>query len=913
VMTLLAGFAFYSIYREDVTRAQASRWFFENVPAGAAVGHEHWDDQVPYAVPGVELRQYSHLTFNNYETDTPDKVEELLANIDSVDYIALSSERLSGTIPRAPVIWPITSRYYASLESGDLGFEKVAEFTSYPHVLGMTFDDTGAEESFSVYDHPKVTIYKKTDAYSAENARKVLGADAYIPGVTLLPGFAGSNGVQFRPDVFAEEKAGGTWTSIFDADSVINDHPLFFWVLTVEVAAFALAPLAFMLFRGLPDRGFLLTKPLGVFALAYMAYAPAAFAGVDYTRAEIAIALGVMVAVGVVTAALWRDELSAWVRERWRFLLFAEAFFLAMFALTYWIRIQNPDLWHPSRGGEKPMDLTYLIGVIKTTDLTQGAIDPWNAGGYLNYYYYGQFISATITKLTGIVPEVAYNLLVPTFWSLAAAATFSLTYNLAESTRRLMRRRPGGLPISATGPILAGLFGVFLVLFAGNLKAVGVLESNLARISPWESDIPVLGGFLGIVGGFKEIIFGDATFRQMVYSYDWWDPSRALDIQNPSEVTPITEFPFWTFLFADLHAHLMAIPFSMTVAGIGLAVVLNFTRLNAPIEGARSFVRSREVSSWAMVVLLGVVVGALRWINSWDYPPFLLLAAAALIVGERARDGRFTLRTLGVGVLKSVVMAVLSYAFFAPFAKNYDMFYSGFGQSTQTTALSDYFSHFGILLFLMSGFLAFTLNRVITRNHTIRSIFFGSARRRQPVETAPVMVSLAVAGALLIGAATVQRWGVIALAAVGLVALVLVAWRELRSPTPTSPVMLFVYAMAALGFGLSGGVEMLTLDGDIGRMNTVFKFYLHIWMVWGVVAAFGTWYLFGVMRPQEAFLRRASRINAGLVRIPRYAFATFAAILLLGALAFPYFGSRARFHDRFDPAQGTTSDGMAFM
>ncbi len=914
VFTALMGLAFYNIYREPVTRAAASVWIYQNVPAGSVIGHEHWDDEVPTSQPKVQQVAYGSVVFENYNADSPQRVQQLLSDIDKVDYIALSSRRLSGTITRVPAQWPVTSKYYETLESGELGFEKVAEFTSYPTIFGRELDDTGAEESYSVYDHPKVTIYKKTDRYSAAAAVRVLHADAFVPSINALPGDSAQNGILFRPDVLATQKAGGTWSDIFDPGNVVNRYPLFFWLLAIELAAFALVPLAVMVFRGLPDRGFLLTKPLGVLVLAYLVYEPASFGAFHFERPVIAGALALMLAVGACTAYLWRADVRTFVRERWRFLLFCEAVFLAAFLFSYWIRLQNPDLYHPYNGGEKPMDFAYLNGVIRTTDLTQGPIDPWNAGGYLNYYWFGQFIAATITKLTGIVPEVAYNLIVPMLFAMAAASTFSLTYNLAESTRRLMRRRPGRLPIGVRGPIIAGIAAIFLVLIAGNLRAVGILEDNLNKISPWHTDAPLLGGIVATVGGFKALFFGDASFHKLVYSYDWWAPSRALTIVpgQKNTVTPITEFPFWTFLFADLHAHLYAIPFSMTAAAVGLGAVLNFSRLN-PVGAAQEHVRARNISSWAMVFVLALIVGALRWINSWDYPPFLLLGSAALIVGERSKEGRFTLRSLSIGVLKSAVMGVLSYALFANIAKNYSQSYSSVERSDQTTALQDYLSHFGIMLFLMTGFVLFTLNRAITRTNWIRTIFFGSARRRQPVQTLPVMAALVALGAALIWAGTFQRWGVIALAGVGLAAVILVAARELRSPTATAPVMLFVYAMLALGLGLSGGVEMFTLEGDVGRMNTVFKFYLHVWMLWGVVSAFGMWYLFGVMRPQEAFLKRLGAMNAVVVQAPRYAFVMIAALLLALALVYPYFGTRARIHDRFNPAQGSGNDGLAFL
>jgi uncharacterized membrane protein len=128
-----------------------------------------------------------------------------------------------------------------------------------------------------------------------------------------------------------------------------------------------------------------------------------------------------------------------------------------------------------------------------------------------------------------------------------------------------------------------------------------------------------------------------------------------------------------------------------------------------------------------------------------------------------------------------------------------------------------------------------------------------------------------------------------------------------------APVLLFAYAMVALGLGLSAWVEWKTIENDIGRMNTVFKFYLHVWIVWGIVGAWALWYLFGVVRPQERFLRRMSDLGASLVVAPRFAFGAVAIVLLALALVYPYFGTRARLHDRFDPAQGSGNNGMGYM
>jgi hypothetical protein len=68
-------------------------------------------------------------------------------------------------------------RYYTALFDGSLGFAPAAAFTSYPGIFGLSIPDAGAEEAFTVYDHPRVRIFRKTGAYTRERARRILSVD----------------------------------------------------------------------------------------------------------------------------------------------------------------------------------------------------------------------------------------------------------------------------------------------------------------------------------------------------------------------------------------------------------------------------------------------------------------------------------------------------------------------------------------------------------------------------------------------------------------------------------------------------------------------------------------------------------------------------------------------------------------
>ena len=150
---------------------------YANIPAGSGVTFEIWDDALPLNIDGQLGDQFFHMVrMEPYWEDIPEKRTQLYEWLDQADYIVLSSNRLYGSIPRLPSRFPMTTRYYEALFSGELGFEPLVSFTSRPQLLGIEINDDNADESFTVYDHPRVDIFRKRPDFSMDAVRATVRA-----------------------------------------------------------------------------------------------------------------------------------------------------------------------------------------------------------------------------------------------------------------------------------------------------------------------------------------------------------------------------------------------------------------------------------------------------------------------------------------------------------------------------------------------------------------------------------------------------------------------------------------------------------------------------------------------------------------------------------------------------------------
>lgn len=178
LLVLIWPFSFIQIYSRTHTRLTATYWINQRVPLGSNIGVEHWDDRLP--LMGGE--RYVSIEYPLYEQDNEIKWANLRERISQTDYIILASNRLYVPLQKLTdctkykVCYPITARYYQTLFSGELGFVQVARFSSYPKIpfTNIEIVDDSADESFIVYDHPVIYIFKNTKYYGSEILRQII-------------------------------------------------------------------------------------------------------------------------------------------------------------------------------------------------------------------------------------------------------------------------------------------------------------------------------------------------------------------------------------------------------------------------------------------------------------------------------------------------------------------------------------------------------------------------------------------------------------------------------------------------------------------------------------------------------------------------------------------------------------------
>lgn len=336
-------------------------------------------------------------------------------------------------------------------------------------------------------------------------------------------------------------------------------------------------PVTSRMFRGFDDNGWMFSKVLAVAVCGYAQWLLACLKITPFTEITCVI-LTVICCLGSLLYGIkcknrfpdslpWEQAALVYREEILFFLVFLFWTYLAGF--------------HPAaHGTEKYMDFGFMQAMMRSTTLP--AQDMWYAGKPFNYYYGGQYLAVFLTKLTGTNVEVTYNLM----RTMVAAFAFLLPFSLVRQMLK-DKLKTGRKWSFCLGGILAGM----AVSMSGNLHY---------------------------------IIYG-IILRLLKIKTDYWFPSSTRYIGFDPAVTgdeTIHEFPSYSFVLGDLHAHVINVFLVLTVLGI-----------------LYSWIKTNSGKSWRQreIGLLGLLLGMFLFSNTWDFMIYYVVICGTLLFGNLKR------------------------------------------------------------------------------------------------------------------------------------------------------------------------------------------------------------------------------------------------------------------------------------
>src|SRR3954465_6756418 len=363
----------------------------------------------------------------------------------------------------------------------------------------------------------------------------------------------------------------------------------------VEVVGLLAAPVAALLLGRLPGAGLGFAKVLGLLLVTWAIWMAASLRIVAYGVPLIVGVLVLLAVAGLLCAGrlrglgrrletagegrrarrLARLALPPDDHVRRRLFPGAEAVVARPYAPGVLLASFAPDVWNT----EKPMDMGFITAINASAHFPPH--DPWMSGESLNYYYFGHVVLAWPIKVLGLAPDTGYLLSWGLVMGLTATAVYAFSGTLwAAGREALGARAPRG------GPVAAGLVAAALVTILGNLAGV---KAWIKAVDPPKD-------------------------------YGWFDPSRVIP-------NTINEFPSFSFILGDLHAHVLALPFTVLALAFAMQIAL---------RGPRGDVVWRAVLE---TLSIGLAIGVLYAINSWSYPVAAGVLGASVITWVRA-DGK---------------------------------------------------------------------------------------------------------------------------------------------------------------------------------------------------------------------------------------------------------------------------------
>ena len=366
---------------------------------------------------------------------------------------------------------------------------------------------------------------------------------------------------------------------------------------------------------------------------------------------------------------------------------FGFGMFLLFFMVAFYVKGYKPAIDFQT---EQYMDYGLMTKIFRSKAVPPK--DFWFANAYMNYYYLGQAAAVFLCRIALTTPEYGYNLMLCTVFASMACTTFSLTEGLLCST---------GIKKKLCS-VAGGVTAMIMTTFGGNghwLK-YGLFDKLMSLINKTD--------------------------------YNYWFPSSTLYIGYQPDFLDKGkhEYPSYTVVLGDLHAHVLNMFFTIPLLAILVDYALSTE--NTVSDAFDYYCDRNHKLSFAKVIdsvlsphiiMLAVFLGLYRGVNYWDFPIYFVVSGAVILFCDLRKYG-CTLITFLIVLFKGLFILVMGTFLMLPFNNRFEKMISGIKLCKNHSELNQFsliwFIHVVIALSII---IFFAVKVLKNKNSNIRERF----------------------------------------------------------------------------------------------------------------------------------------------------------------------------------------------
>ena len=438
------------------------------------------------------------------------------------------------------------------------------------------------------------------------------------------------------------------------------------WWGTLFLLGIGFFPLSAYLFRKFSDKGYFFGKVLGIVFGGWLVWVLSCLHIVKFSVAGCYVLFGLCVVANYGLAIYFCKKKKIKLGEFFGITdgsavitkaIWYEVLFLIVFAGLLYVKCFRPDFSWQTEGG---MDYGFMISMLKSEYMPPE--DFWYSGTDLNYYYLGQYFYTYLTKMSGVTIQAAYNLALMTVGALCVVLSYSLASRIFEvyMIERTDEYGMLGKKTVASVPVLRQV----LPRFAGLLAGFGVTFACTNHYWLYQKLAPAVCDILGVDGD---------------HSYWISDPTRYIGWQGEALDQTIHEFPAYSLVLGDLHAHVTNIIFVITLLGLLFSFLLSRRdRMRAAVTGViekRSYLQ--EIAQ-PQIIALSFFIGIFQMTNYWDFPIYFVVCGAVILVSNAVVYG-FTKKTFLLTAVHAAEFIVIAFVTAFMFTVHFESMAQGIG------------------------------------------------------------------------------------------------------------------------------------------------------------------------------------------------------------------------------------------